>query len=75
VRENTLIYHSLERFLDSLAIPFLTSLRDTQNYIRAAEQGVGIFEMPAYEVRHDLEQWQPLLAWLASSESMPKKER
>lgn len=74
VRENTLIYHSLERFLDSLAIPFLTSLRDTQNYIRAAEQGLGIFEMPAYEVRHDLEQWQPLLAWLASSESMPKKE-
>lgn len=74
VREHTLIYHSLERFLDSLAIPVLTSLRDTQNYIRAAEQGLGIFELPAYEVRCDLEQWQPLLEWLASSASMPKKD-
>jgi len=73
VRENTLIYHSLERFLDSLAIPFLTSLRDSQNYIRAAEQGLGIFELPVWEVRHDLEQWQPLLEWLASGDSMPKK--
>lgn len=74
VREYTLSYHSLERFLDSLSIPFITSLRDTQNYIRAAEQGLGIFELPAYEVRHDLEQWQPLLEWLQSSASMPKKD-
>ncbi len=73
VREHTLIYHSLERFLGTLGIPFLTSLRDTQHYIRAAEQGLGLFELPAYEVRHDLEQWQPLLAWLESSASMPKK--
>lgn len=74
VREHTLIYHSLERFLGTLGIPFLTSLRDTQLYIRAAEQGLGLFELPAYEVRHDLEQWQPLLAWLESSASMPKKD-
>lgn len=73
VREHTLIYHSLERFLGTLGIPFLTSLRDTQHYIRAAEQGLGLFELPAYEVRHDLEQWQPLLAWLESSAGMPKK--
>ena len=75
VREQTLIYHSLERFLDRLGIPFLTSLRDTQNYIRAAEQGLGIFEMPAYEVRQDLEQWQPLLKWLQSKAGMPRKDK
>jgi chromosome partitioning protein len=72
VREYTRIYHSLERFLDHLSIPFLTSLRDTQNYIRAAEQGLGIFERAPYEVRHDIEQWQPLLDWLASDASLPQ---
>ena len=71
VRENTLIYHSLERFLESLQIPFLTHLRDSQNYIRAAELGQGIFELPPSQVEQDLAQWQPLLDWLASEQSMP----
>jgi chromosome partitioning protein len=72
VRETTRVYHSLERFLEQLSIPFLCSLRDTQNYIRAADQGLGIFEMPAHEVQHDIEQWQPLLNWLGSGDSLPK---
>ncbi len=71
VRENTLIYQSLQAFLKSLKIPFLTSLRDTQNYIRAEEQGIGIFEMPPSQVWQDLEQWQPLLRWLRSKRSFP----
>jgi len=72
VRESTRIYHSLQRFLEHLEIPFITSLRDTQNYIRAAQQGLGIFELSPHEVKHDIEQWQPLLDWLASSASMPR---
>lgn len=75
VREHTLIYHTLERFLRSLKIPFLTTLRDSQNYIRAAERGLGIFELPPSLVAHDIEQWQPLLTWLASRDSMPLKEK
>lgn len=75
VREHTLIYQSLERFLEHLEIPFLTSLRDSQNYIRAAEQGLGIFEMPHYQVAPDLEQWQPILEWLDSRASMPAKDK
>ncbi|MCW8828684.1 MAG: ParA family protein [Gammaproteobacteria bacterium] len=73
VREQTRIYHSLERFLRQLSIPFLTSLRDSQNYIRAAQQGRGIFELAPHEVEHDIEQWQPLLDWLDSRESLPLK--
>lgn len=74
VRENTLIYHALQRFLESLGIPFLTHLRDTQNYIRAAETGLGIFEMSAAQVEHDLAQWQPILDWLASPDSLPREK-
>lgn len=70
-REYTLIYQSLLRFLKSLGIPFVGTLRDTQNYIHAAERGLGIFEMAHYQVAHDLEQWKPLLRWLNSKRSLP----
>ena len=64
VREKTLIYKDLDKFLKHLKIPFVASLRDTQNYIHAAEQGLGIFDMPWYQVEHDLEQWKPLTRWI-----------
>lgn len=72
VRENTLVYLKLEAFLKSLKIPFITTLRDTQNYIRAEERGLGIFELAPSLVEHDLEQWQPLLKWLHSKRSLPQ---
>jgi len=64
VREQTLIYSKLEKFLKALKIPFVTHLRDSQNYIRAAEYGIGIFEMAPYLVQADLEQWRPLIRWV-----------
>lgn len=72
VRENTLVYHRLEKFLQSLKIPFVTTLRDTQNYIRAEERGLGIFELAPSAVEKDLEQWEPLLKWLRSKRSLPQ---
>ena len=63
VRQQTLIYKELERFLSSLEIPFIATLRETQNYIRAAKQGLGIFELPFSQVADDLVEWQPILAW------------
>jgi hypothetical protein len=41
VKRNTMIYQSLMRFLETLRIPVIATLRDSQNYVRAAEQGVG----------------------------------
>ncbi len=64
VRENTLLYMKLRKFLKSLQIPFVATLRDSQNYVRAADEGVGIFELPANSADKDLEQWRPLLRWL-----------
>ncbi|HWW21547.1 MAG TPA: AAA family ATPase [Steroidobacteraceae bacterium] len=64
VRRNTLIYRSLTRFLGTLGIPIVATLRDSQNYVRAAEQGLGLEEMKAAQVSEDLAQWQPLLQWL-----------
>jgi chromosome partitioning protein len=64
VRKNTLMFQSLMRFLEKLDIPVIATIRDSQNYVRAAEQGVGIHEMKAYTVKEDLAQWETLLAWL-----------
>ena len=72
VRENTLVYHKLEKFLSSLKIPFIATLRDTQNYIRAEERGLGIFELAPSSVEKDVEQWEPLLKWLRSKRSLPE---
>jgi chromosome partitioning protein len=64
VRQNTLVYQQLEKFLNCLGIVFITTLRDTQNYVKASEQGLGIFEMEGATVYKDIETWQPLLTWL-----------
>jgi chromosome partitioning protein len=70
VKMNTLIYKSLLRFLETLQIPVIATLRDSQNYIRAAETGVGLFEMSAVTVREDLEQWLPLVGWIAQRQPL-----
>ena len=65
VRGNTRVAQSLTRFLRSLDIPLITTLRDTQSYVRSAEIGLGVYEMPQWQVQQDLPQWQEVLSWLA----------
>jgi chromosome partitioning protein len=64
VRRNTLMYQSLIRFLHTLGIPIVAIIRDSQNYVRAAELGIGVHEMKSYVAQGDVEQWTPLVAWL-----------
>lgn len=64
VRENTVIFKDLEKFLGSLNLPLVATLRDSQNYIRAAEHGIGIHELDARRTEHDLIRWNGLLEWL-----------
>ena len=53
VKKNTLVYKALMKFLETLNIPVVATLRDSQNYIRAAESGLGLFEMKPNQVRED----------------------
>lgn len=64
VRSTMPVYEPLERFLASLNLPFLTRISDSDHYIMAAEQGVGVYEMDAAAVRREQEEFHPLLAWL-----------
>ncbi|RKZ59540.1 MAG: chromosome partitioning protein [Gammaproteobacteria bacterium] len=71
VRENTIIFSELYDFIKKMKLPYIATLRDTQNYIRAEERGLGIFEMAPSQVYQDLEDWQSLTKWLRSKRSMP----
>lgn len=64
VRKNTKMYHALERFLFSLNIPFISSLRDTQLYAKAIELGIGVQEINSPRNKIDREQWAPVIRWL-----------
>jgi len=69
VRRNTLVYQSLQRFLATLNVPVVATLRDSQNYVRSAELGIGIHEMRPYLVADDLAQWQSLMDWIEGAAS------
>lgn len=70
-REHTNIFHELDDFLRQLRVPVLTQLRDSMNYIRAAERGLGVFEVAPYQTAIDREQWKPVVRWLNSKRSRP----
>lgn len=71
VREYTNIHHELEAFLGKFKVPVVGHLRDSMNYIRAAERGLGIFELGPAATQTDREQWKTVIQWLNSKRSRP----
>ena len=63
-RKNTKSFEKLMRFLDSLGIPIIAVLRDSQNFVHAAEKGIGICEMPPHKVRKDIIELEKVIEWL-----------
>jgi chromosome partitioning protein len=64
VREGTISADQLRSFLETLQVPLLGFLRDTQNYVHLAARGLTLWDVAPSRVERDLEQWQPLLQWL-----------
>jgi len=71
VREYTLIFEELDSYLSRLRVPYIASLREAQNYVRAYTRGLGIDELPEYLAWPDWEQWDPLIKWIDSKRSQP----
>jgi len=63
-RKHTKSLSRLMRFLDSLGIPIVAVLRDSQNFVHSAANGIGIHEMQPYRVRPDVEQLDRIVKWL-----------
>lgn len=63
-RNNTKSLHKLMRFLSSLRIPVVGMLRDSQNYVTAADEGIGVYELPHYRAEKDIEEMSRIIGWL-----------
>ncbi|PSQ92838.1 MAG: chromosome partitioning protein [Proteobacteria bacterium SW_6_67_9] len=70
-KEHTNVFRALEQCLRHLRVPVLTQLRDSMNYVRAAERGIGIHELAPYRTAFDRAQWRPISKWLNSKRSRP----
>ncbi len=71
VREGTLIFDELDAYLTKVDVPYIATLREAQNYVRAYIRGLGIFELPPYLSWPDQEEWEPLLDWVKGRSSRP----
>lgn len=72
IKENTKIFDELDEYLENLKVPYIATLREAQNYIRAYQRGLGIHELPPYLAWPDWEQWAPITEWLDSRRSRPR---
>jgi len=71
-QKNYASYKSLAKFLKALDVPFVGALRNSQNYIKAADSGVGIFEMQIGDVKPDMKEWEPILNWVEGKRVLKK---
>ena len=70
VKVNTRGSKRLENFLSNFDIPVVTTLRDSVNYSRSAEMGLGLSEMPRWQVERDLLAWEQLVAWACPAQTV-----
>jgi chromosome partitioning protein len=67
-RKYTKSLRQLRRFLSGLKIPVVATLRDSQNFVRAADEGLGVCDLPLYRAKQDLVAMAQIIAWLDRSE-------
>ena len=55
---------NLKSFMDTLGVPVLSCLRDTQYYLHLAAHGLSLFDLAPSKVEKDLAQWAPICRWI-----------
>jgi len=65
-REGTISADHLRSFLESLKVPMLGFLRDTQNYVHLAAHGLTLWDVSSSRFERDIEQWKPIIQWVES---------
>ena len=63
-REGTISTDQLRNFLDSVSVPLLGFLRDTQNYVHLAAHGLTLWDVASTRFQGDREQWAPIITWV-----------
>ena len=63
-RKNTISLQQLMRFLNSLRIPIIAVLRDSQNFVAAVDHGIGVYELPHSRAQQDIDEMAKIVSWL-----------
>jgi chromosome partitioning protein len=63
-REGTIATDQLRLFLDSVRLPLLAFLRDTQNYVHLAAHGLTLWDVASSRFERDREQWETITQWV-----------
>jgi len=64
VKKSVPVYQPLERFLNSLNLPLLSRLADSDVYVSAAEGGMGVFELDFAASATERQQFMPVAEWI-----------
>lgn len=67
VKANTLAANALEQFLQTLDIPVIAWLRETQNYVTATEHGLGVHELDLKISQKDIGAWRQIMQLIETS--------
>jgi chromosome partitioning protein len=71
VRSGTRSLDQLRKFLDQLGIPLITFVKDTQLYVQAGAQGLGLVEFPPWLTTSEGEVWHRIREWTAGLPALP----
>lgn len=63
-RKNTRVLEKLDLFLNSLKLPRVGDIRDTQQYVHCSETGTGMIDIPGARFEADRAQWVDIMQWL-----------
>jgi len=64
VRGHPGAFQRLQGTMEGAGLDIIAWLRDTQSYLRAGAEGVGVHELTGARALRDQAQWAPLLAWI-----------
>ena len=74
VKKNTLAFQALERFLRTLRLPVVARLRDSLNYVKASEEGLGVHEIKGKPIYLDKMHWRGISDWIEQRPSTVTQE-
>ncbi len=74
VRRSMPAYRPLERFLESLELQLTARLIDSDVYVKAAETGIGIFEMELALTLAERQQFTPLAQWVERNSGLGARQ-
>lgn len=67
-KQRSVAYADLIKFISTIKLPLLTTLRDSSNYLQCAAKGASIFDYTTKSASRNIEDWFPLINWLNSKD-------